>query len=86
MQELAAAVGNAWVRTYPGILDVDTLQHAMEWALNEPRSAEAPLEAFSWPRLSALTLEAFRQIVDGDQKRTESNRTNSAELSCAGKQ
>ncbi len=86
MQELAHATGDPWVRTYRGDLDGDTLELAIEWAVNEPRSPEAPLDLFSWPRISALTLDAFRRIVNGDHNRTESGRTNSAQLSCAGKE
>lgn len=86
MQELAEAVGHEWVLTYPGDLDGETLEQAAEWALHAPRSAEAPLDAFSWPRISALTLDAFRWIVRGDHKRSELDSRDTAQLSCASKE
>ncbi len=63
MGELAASVGETWVRTFSGDLVTETLRQSLLWAVNTPRPCEAPLDAFAWPTISAQTLTAFQQMT-----------------------
>ncbi|HEY1987250.1 MAG TPA: glycosyltransferase [Terracidiphilus sp.] len=63
MGELAAAVGDAWVRTYSDQLGAEVLRQSLVWAANTARPREAPLDAFAWSTLAAQTLAAFQQLV-----------------------
>jgi glycosyltransferase involved in cell wall biosynthesis len=61
--DLAAAVGPAWVRTYPGVMDPATLVDALAWARTQTRPSVAPLDPFEWSAIATATLGAYRRVV-----------------------
>ena len=62
MSELQQQVGSAWVRTYTGELNSTMLQESLDWAGNELRSEEAPLDELSWESLGQKTLAVYHSI------------------------
>jgi glycosyltransferase involved in cell wall biosynthesis len=59
MPELSRDLGAAWVRTFPGDLDVATLEGAVAWA-GEPRDDGPDLSAYRWDRIAEETLAGYR--------------------------
>jgi glycosyltransferase involved in cell wall biosynthesis len=59
MGELQAAVGDAWVRTFPGALTPAALRDALAWARSRPRDRCRALEDVSWTSVARRTLEAY---------------------------
>ncbi len=64
LAELAAQVGNAWVRCYDGELTGGELSDAMEWARHTPRSTRAPLAPFAWPAIARAHRELYHTVVE----------------------
>jgi glycosyltransferase involved in cell wall biosynthesis len=58
--ELAAQVGDDWVRCYDGDLTPAVLGDALAWARETPRAARAPLDDFAWPTIA----RAHRAMYD----------------------
>ncbi|MFZ0962214.1 MAG: glycosyltransferase [Terriglobia bacterium] len=65
MGELAQEVGQEWVRPFLGELTVSALKDALTWALETPRSFEAPLDHLDWNGLAQRTLAAYEAILAG---------------------
>ncbi|HME13171.1 MAG TPA: hypothetical protein VKF79_09945 [Candidatus Acidoferrum sp.] len=63
MSELRAGIGADWVRTYPGELDAEELQRALQWSVETPRPPEAPLSSLEWPKIAEQTLQAYTEIL-----------------------
>ncbi|UOE44340.1 glycosyltransferase family 4 protein [Agromyces larvae] len=70
MRELAALVGDDWVRCYEGELDAATLADAIAWAgrgsgARSERPDRPDLSELDWPRIAGLTLDAYRAVLHG---------------------
>jgi len=63
MADLQKAVGADWVRTYEGTLNAAILGEALNWAINQNRQQQAPLEDLSWSSIARQTIGAYRRIV-----------------------
>jgi len=63
MAELQAEVGQEWVRTYEGEISPDDIKTALAWALNTPRSQQAPLEDFDIKKLAQQTIDVYQKIA-----------------------
>jgi beta-1,4-mannosyltransferase len=62
MADLAAAVGNSWVRTYEGDLTTSELRDALEWAARR-RPLRAPLDELGWDRIAQQTHYVYRALM-----------------------
>jgi beta-1,4-mannosyltransferase len=62
MADLAAAVGDAWVRTYEGELTTNVLRDAVWWA-RQRRPLQAPLDDLSWDRVAQQTHYVYRALM-----------------------
>lgn len=69
LSELRKRVGDAWVRTYSGELTPDSLSDALEWSLQRTRPARPDLEAYNWAQIAASTVEAYRIVCSGRERR-----------------
>ena len=58
--ELRSRVGEEWARLYEGALDPQTLAGA--FSVTAP-STSAPLDAFSWPRIGAETVDFYGALL-----------------------
>jgi glycosyltransferase involved in cell wall biosynthesis len=63
MADLQKAVGGEWVRTYEGPLTAEILREAVNWAVNENRQQQAPLDNLSWSSIARQTIAAYRAVV-----------------------
>lgn len=61
--ELQSQVGEEWVYTYTGEIVPSHIKEALEWALSQPRSKQAPLEALDWKELAHRTIDAYKAIA-----------------------
>ena len=62
--ELQAQVGEEWVRTYSGEILPSQIAAGLKWALNTPRSQQAPLDALDWKELAQQTIDAYKVITN----------------------
>jgi glycosyltransferase involved in cell wall biosynthesis len=62
MDDLAAAVGDAWVRTYDGELTTNELRDALWWATRR-RPWRAPLDDLGWDRIAQQTHYVYRALM-----------------------
>ncbi len=62
LPELQEQMGTAWVRTYAGELQAETLTAALTWALDTPREATHLFGALSWERIARQTLRAYQAL------------------------
>jgi beta-1,4-mannosyltransferase len=63
MGELQTLVGSEWVRTYEEDITPEEIAAALDWALNTPRTKQAPLENFDIKKLAQQTIEAYKVIA-----------------------
>ena len=59
--EIQREVGSAWVQTYEGDLDGDTLVRARQATV--ATTGQAPLDAYNWDTIGQRTTEFFRRVV-----------------------
>jgi beta-1,4-mannosyltransferase len=62
MPDLKKIGGEAFVRTYPGEFDTNTLADAVAWS-KAPRPAEIDLSGVGWDGIAQQTLEAYRAVL-----------------------
>ncbi|MGN6427590.1 MAG: glycosyl transferase [Leifsonia sp.] len=60
---LAAEVGEAWVRRYPGELTTEVLLHALEAVRDDPPTGRPDLSAREWTAVGAEHVGAYRRAV-----------------------
>jgi colanic acid/amylovoran biosynthesis glycosyltransferase len=77
MSDLQLLIGPEWVRTYEGVLTVNELKGALDWAINQERVKQAPLGDLGWDYLAAKSLEAYGTLLEN--KEASSGRSMSAE-------
>jgi beta-1,4-mannosyltransferase len=64
MPELQTRVGDDWVRTYPGELNVPELAAAIAWARNSQRPANPDLSDFDWCNIARDTVAVYKQLTE----------------------
>ena len=72
MSDLQRYAGREWVKTFPGDLNAQTLQHALEWAA-EPRPA-LTLKELSWDAIALKTLDAYEAVCNRTPAKTSVTR------------
>ena len=71
LPELQQSVGDEWIHFYEGELEPGDLTEAIEWAVRSNRADRAPLEAFEWPAVARMTLDAYQAVVLHARKQKE---------------
>ncbi|MFC5864170.1 glycosyltransferase family 4 protein [Acidicapsa dinghuensis] len=71
LPELQQNVGKEWIRFYEGELTSNDLSQGIDWAMHTSRSDRAPLEAFEWPAIAQMTLNAFRAVILNTENQKE---------------
>jgi beta-1,4-mannosyltransferase len=71
LPELQQTVGKEWIRFYEGELSQNDLAEGIDWAVRFGRADRAPLDAFEWPAVAQMTLNAYQAVVLHGQKRKE---------------
>lgn len=62
LADLRETAGAAWVRTYAGTLDAETLTAAMAWAETTPRDPATLLTDLDWDEIAGATLAAYEAV------------------------
>lgn len=71
LPELQQNVGKEWIHFYEGELTSNDLAQGIEWAMHTNRAHRAPLEAFEWPAVAQMTLNAYRTVVFNSERQNE---------------
>jgi beta-1,4-mannosyltransferase len=72
MRELHDQIGGDWVRTFDGELSRGILEDAIDWALETPRPARAPLDRLEWDEIARSTVDAYMQVREAATDRRTS--------------